>query len=147
MSQDAVLAELGIIRWLPRAGVRFPGAPVSDGEAGDTGVKDEAVGVSGSRLLTAAAPRASQPAPRDLCFQVDATTAEEQALLEGIIKATVGLREGVRVGFCMLSDSAAALHVLRLDGKALPTLAAMIANPSLKRPLWEAIKAAVARLP
>lgn len=150
VSRQAVLAELGIPQWRARPGVPFPGAPVP---AVTTARLPAEVGDM-PRLLQAE-PEAPLPpvveptqAAVDLCLHADAHGAEEIKLLERMAEAVRGLQPGLRVTTAGLQDPPIQGAVaVRLDGEGLPSLAAMAADPALKRPVWQALKDAVARLP
>ncbi|MEW6446005.1 MAG: hypothetical protein ACOZAQ_03800 [Pseudomonadota bacterium] len=140
---EVILSELGIPVWRARPGVAFPGAPGMP----------ETQAFSGEAALAMSLPPASAGGlpdalpTLDLCLYAQAVHPDEVELLEGILKAAQGLREGLRVGCRALEDrDVDARASLRLDGLALPGVAAMLADPSLKRPVWAAVKAAVAAL-
>ncbi|MEW6764971.1 MAG: hypothetical protein AB1344_04160 [Pseudomonadota bacterium] len=136
LSRDAVLAELGIPQWRVRTGVIFPGLP--EYSASDLSTMPEASIAPAVDVV---------PLPSDLCLYADAWTAAENELLERMLQAVRGLREGLRLECHALSGADVPARVLvRLDGQALPTPAAMVADPSLKRPVWAALQAAVASL-
>jgi hypothetical protein len=89
----------------------------------------------------------AQPLAVDICLYADAHHAAEVALLERIVEAVRGLRAGLRVATVGLDAPPIPAHVaVCLDGRSLPSLTAMAADPALKRPVWQALKDAVARL-
>ena len=154
VSRQAALAELGIPHWRARPGVSFPGAPVP---AADLSVPVQEV-VSTEAALpvdepVAMAPVAAEttapvPPSVDLCLHADAHGPDQIELLERMAEAVRGLREGLKVATAGLQDQPIRGAVaVRLDGGALPSLEAMASDPSLKRPVWQALKDAVARLP
>lgn len=148
LSREAVLAELGIVQWRARPGIAFPGGPVQDrGEAPLLPRVDPSVGAArGGDVTVAQAP--SEPQIVDILLQAEAATAAERELLQRMTEAVRGLRPGLRVASAGLADASLQARVsVRLDGEGLPGLAAMVADPALKRPVWQALKDAVARLP
>lgn len=148
LSREAVLAELGIVQWRARSGIAFPGGPVQDrGEAPLPQQVDPSVGVAcGGDVTVAETP--SGPQVVDILLHAEAVTAAEAQLLARMAEAVRGLRADLQVATAGLTDTSLQGRVsLRLDGVGLPTLAAMMADPALKRPVWQALKDAVARLP
>ncbi|HER20023.1 MAG TPA: hypothetical protein ENO14_03150 [Chromatiales bacterium] len=149
VSRHAALAELGIPQWRARPGVAFPGAPVP---AAETACLPAEGDVPAERLAEPEAPlrpvaEPAQPAV-DLCLHADAHGPQEIELLERMADAVRGLQPGLRVATAGLQDQPIQGAVaVRLDGEGLPSLAAMAADPALKRPVWQALKDAVARLP
>ncbi|MFZ5466297.1 MAG: hypothetical protein ACOZAI_03450 [Pseudomonadota bacterium] len=149
VSRDAVLAELGIPGWRARPGVSFPGGPavvadISPFAEAPRAVPVEPAAVTASSLVSRETPR---PQAVDICLHADAHDADEAELLERMAEAVRGLREGLRVATAGLQDQP--IHgavAVRMDGDGLPSLAAMAADPALKRPVWHALKDAVARL-
>jgi len=148
--RDAVLAELGIPSWRARPDVSFPGgavvvAEISSSVEPPTAVLLEPAAVTSAPLTPGEAPEARAV---DICLHADVHDADEAALLERMAEAVRGLREGLRVTTAGLQDPPVHGAVaVRLDGEGLPSLAAMVADPTLKRPVWRALKDAVARLP
>ncbi|MGB9670696.1 MAG: hypothetical protein ACPLXR_06055 [Halothiobacillaceae bacterium] len=146
--REAVLAELGIPRWRVRPGIAFPGGPVQDrGEAPCLPRVGPSAGAAcGGDVTVAQAP--SEPQVVDILLQAEAATAAEVELLARMAEAVRGLRPGLRVATAAFADASLRGRVsVRLDGAGLPSLAAMVADPALKRPVWQALKDAVARLP
>ena len=150
VSRHAALAELGIPQWRARPGVAFPGAPVP---AAETARLPAEAGDMPRVLLDepeAPLPPVAEPAQPavDLCLHADAHGPQEIELLERMADAVRGLQPGLRVATAGLQDQPIQGAVaVRLDGEGLPSLAAMAADPALKRPVWQALKDAVARLP
>jgi hypothetical protein len=146
--REAVLAELGIPRWRARPGIAFPGGPVQDrGEAPLLQPHDPAVGVACGGDDTAVRDTSGAQAV-DILLQAEAATVAEVELLARMAEAVRGLRPGLRVATAGLTDQTLQGRVsVRLDGEGLPSLAAMMADPALKRPVWQALKDVVARLP
>ncbi|MEW6692888.1 MAG: hypothetical protein AB1340_08645 [Pseudomonadota bacterium] len=144
LAREAVLAELGIPRWRARPGIAFPGGPVQEGgEAPPLQPLDPPVGAA--RGGDDAAP---EPQFVDILLQAEAASPAEVELLARMAEAVRGLRPGLRVATAAFADSSLQGRVsVRLDGEGLPGLAAMVADPALKRPVWQALKDAVARLP
>jgi hypothetical protein len=90
----------------------------------------------------------SGPQVVDILLLAEAATAAEVELLARMAEAVRGLRPGLQVGTAGFVDASQQGRVsVRLDGEGLPSLAAMVADPALKRPVWQALKDAVARLP
>jgi len=141
LPREALLAELGIPRWRARPGVAFPGAPAPTVAEVP---RDQALVTQDMPVTEPMEVVAPEPV-LDLCVHARVSSPSEAALLENILQAARGLREGLRVGGCPWDDAQARTRVL-LDGHVLPSLTAMAADPSLKRPVWAAIKAAVASL-
>lgn len=148
LSREAVLAELGIPLWRARPGIAFPGGPVQDrGEAPLQPWGDSPAGAACGGD-DAAIPVTPEPQRVDILLQAEATTAEEAELLARMAEAVRGLRSGLQVATAGFEDASLQGRVsVRLDGEGLPTLAAMVADPACKRPVWLALKDAVARLP
>lgn len=149
-SREAVLAELGIPQWRVRPGVSFPGAPMLAVHATPSVEEAEPVRLAEPVVPLPVAAEVAEPAHPavDLCLYADAHDPAELELLERMADAVRGLREGLRVVTAGLRDQP--IHgavTVRLDGEGLPSLAAMAADPDLKRPVWRALKDAVARLP
>lgn len=147
LSRSAVLAELGIPQWRERPGVSFPGAP---GPAPDAALPAEDAVPVQKDGPEAPVPSVAAPVhpPVDLCLHADAHGPEEAELLERMADAVRGLHDGLRVATAGLQDQPIQGAVaVRLDGEVLPSLAAMAADPTLKRPVWQVLKDAVARLP
>lgn len=143
LGREAMLAELGIPQWRARPGVAFPGAPVA------TPSEAAPVEPQVSHDATPVAPRVeAAPEPvLDLCVHARASSPGETELLENILQAARGLKDGLRVDARPLDETQAEARTrVVLDGQALPSLAAMAGDPSLKRPVWAAIKSAVAAL-
>ncbi|MFZ5536044.1 MAG: hypothetical protein ACOZAP_01000 [Pseudomonadota bacterium] len=146
LSREAVLAELGIPRWRARPGVAFPGGPVQD-RAPCLPRVDPSVGAACGGDV-AVVRDTSGPQVVDILLLAEAATAAEVELLARMAEAVRGLRPGLQVGTAGFVDASQQGRVsVRLDGEGLPSLAAMVADPALKRPVWQALKDAVARLP
>ncbi|MGK0673619.1 MAG: hypothetical protein ABWU16_03025 [Halothiobacillaceae bacterium] len=145
---EVVLAELGIVQWRARPDIAFPGGPPVQ-ECGETSLLqrgDPSVGVAwGGDVRGEQAP--SEPQIVDILLQAEAVTAAERELLQRMIEAVRGLRPGLRVASAGPAETSLQGKVsVRLDGQGLPDLAAMLADPALKRPVWQALKDAVACL-
>jgi len=140
----ALLAELGIVQWRARPGQVFPGAGVAyvmpevvaEAEAKALGVPPD---------LSAAQPGAEPVL--DLCIYANTASEAEVELLARIIQAVHGLRGALRIQSLGLDapQQPAQAH-LRLDDVSFPSPASMLAQPSAKRVLWQALQEAVARL-
>lgn len=144
LSMDAVLAELGIPRWRARPGVDFPGAP----ECFVTTLSDtEALEIVALPLEAEPESSPVQVPAADIYLCADVGSAQEAALLEGIVSAARQLSAVVRVESLPLgAQPESTARQIRLDDLALPSLAAMLRDPSLKRPVWAALKQAVVSL-
>ena len=145
LSTDAVLAELGIPQWRARSGVEFPGTPeglvtpLSGAEAQNTVVVPHEVAPE--------APPAQVASAVDIYLCADVGSSQEDELLESILNAVRQLSPGIRVErFPLDAQAGATVRQIRLDDIALPSLAAMLHDPSLKRPVWAALKEAVTSL-
>lgn len=148
LSREALLVGLGIVQWRARPGIAFPGGPVQDcGEVPLLQRVDPSVGAAcGGDVKVAQA--SSEARVVDILLQAEAATAAERELLQRMIEAVRGLRPGLRVASAGLADASLQARVsVRLDGEGLPGLADMVADPALKRPVWQDLKDAVARLP
>lgn len=126
MNREGVLASLGIPLWQARPGVAFPGGPAM--EARHAAPEDKALAAA-------------------ICLHADALDAGQAELLERIMKAACELRAGLKVVIARLDEpTPAGALALRLDDGALPSLGSMLHDPTLKRPVWLALKEALARL-
>jgi len=68
--------------------------------------------------------------------------------LARIIQAVHGLRAGLHIVQSALDAQPPSAHALmRLDDVSFPSPATMLAQPSSKRSLWQALQDIVARLP
>lgn len=147
LTRHAILAELGIPQWRTRPGAAFPGAPEFAADA-SLPVAMEALPVPKDVPEATVPPVAEAVHPGvDICLHADAHGPDQVELLERMAEAVRGLQQGLRVATAGLQDQP--IHgavAVRLDGEALPSLAAMAADPALKRPVWQALKDAVARL-
>ncbi|MGC8733063.1 MAG: hypothetical protein ACP5RC_12535, partial [Halothiobacillaceae bacterium] len=125
-----------------------PGGPVQDrGEAPCLPRVDPSVGVACGGD-DAVVQDTSGPQVVDILLLAEAATAAEVELLARMAEAVRGLRPGLQVATAGFVDASQQGRVsVRLDGAGLPSLAAMVADPALKRPVWQALKDAVARLP
>lgn len=134
------MAELGIVRW--RA--RVERACAVTGE-----LSGEQPGVMQGVTALAASSAGLVEAPFDLCFHADACDAAEAELLGNIIQGVRDrLRSDLRIeSFALHAARAHASVHFRLDDVDFPSLATMLAQPSSKRALWQALQEAVARLP
>ncbi len=84
----------------------------------------------------------------DMVICADTRSEAEAEQLARIIQAVHGLRAGLHIEHCALDAPPPPAHaLLRLDDAAFPSPATMLAQPSSKRPLWQALQDAVARLP
>ncbi len=83
----------------------------------------------------------------DLCLYANTASEAEAELLARIIQAVHGLRGALRIESLGLDapQQPAQAH-LRLDDVSFPSPASMLAHPSAKRVLWQALQEAVARL-
>ena len=140
-AQVAVLSELGIVSWRARPGKTFPGA-------GLPGVEDDSAHAE-SEAVSAHAPVASvMDVAADLVVLADTHSEAEVEQLARIIQAVHGLRAGLHIVQSALDAPPPTAHVLvRLDDVSFPSPATMLAQPSSKRPLWQALQDMVARLP
>lgn len=148
LSREAVLAELGIVQWRARPSLTFPGGPQQNRselallQLSDPSAKAACDG-SVSVIRDISGPQAV-----DILLHAEAVTAAEAELLARMAEAVRGLRPGLQVATTGLADTSLRGRVsVRLDGVSLPTLAAILADPARKRPVWQALKEAVARLP
>ena len=142
--QAALLAELGIVQWRARPGQVFPGAGLAYVMPAVV-VEAEAEPLSVPSDLSVAQPSV-EPA-LDLCIYANTASEAEAELLARIIQAVHGLRGALRIESLSLdaSQQPAQAH-LRLDDVSFPSPASMLAQPSAKRVLWQALQEAVARL-
>lgn len=152
LARETVLAGLGLIRWRARPGVAFPGGPAAWASGGAAQECGAAPLLQPPDLPGGAACGGDDAVPEpqvvDVLLQAEAATAAEAELLARMAEAVRGLRPGLRVAAGGLADASLQGRVsVRLDGEGLPSLAAMVADPALKRPVWQALKDAVAHLP
>jgi hypothetical protein len=138
----AILDELGIVRWRARPGQAFPGA-------GLRGVSEDAPNELLCRVDKHRASTEPQAAtPFDLCLYANTHSEAEAELLARIIHAAQGLRGDLRMEHHLLDAPQQFAHAqVRLDDVDLPSPATMLLDASSKRRVWQALQAAVARLP
>ena len=133
-AQVAVLNELGIVAWRARPGRAFPGAGLQAVEGGDsvrTESESVAVDASAVRVMDMAA---------DLVVLADTHSEAEAEQLARIIQAVQGLRAGLHIEQHGLDAQPPFAHAfVRLDDVSFPSPATMLAQPSSKRPLWQAL--------
>ena len=138
-SQAAVLAELGIVQWRARPGQAFPGA-------GAYAMPELVAEVAGAQPAVHAAQAGVEPV-LDVCIYANTTCEAEVELLARIIQAVHALRGALRIESMGLdAPRQAAQAQLRLDDVSFPSPTSMLASPSSKRVLWQALQEAVARL-
>lgn len=148
-AQVAVLSELGIVAWLARPGQAFPGAGVFAGDVA------ESVTLAEMSQEARAPESASVVEPRldlpeiDLCLYANTASKAEAELLARILLAVQErLRGDLRIQHLALNTPQPPAHAhLRLDDVDLPSPAAMLADASSKRRVWQALQDTVARLP
>ena len=136
----ALLSELGIVQWRARSGVAFPGAAARP-------VSDEAPACADTVHVKIAV---DVPAPVrvDMVICADTHSEAEAELLARIISAVHDKRSGLHIEHCALDADVPGTHALfRLDDLSFASPATMLAQPSSKRPLWQALQDAVGRLP
>lgn len=139
-ARSVLLAELGIVQWRARPGRMFPGAGVQ-AAAEETLVCEESESVAVSADVSASIVV-------DMVICADTHSEAEVEQLARIIQAVHGLRAGLRIVHCALQAQPPAAHVLLLlDDASFPSPATMLAQPASKRPLWQSLQDAVARLP
>jgi len=138
----AVLSELGIVAWRARPGQAFPGAGLQVVDTYDSVPAEsetDAFDMPAVSVMDMAA---------DLVVLADTHSEAEAEQLARIIQAVHGLRAGLHIEQYVLDAPPPSAHALvRLDDVSFPSPATMLAQPSSKRPLWQALQDIVARLP
>jgi len=142
-AQVAVLSELGIVPWRARPGQAFPGAGAFTGNAvSDVTIAEVSQEVSAPEPAPAVEPRL------DLCLYASTASEAEAELLARILHAVQGLRGDLRMQHHALNTPQPLAYAhLRLDDVDLPSPAAMLADASSKRRVWQVLQDTVARLP
>ena len=139
--QAALLAELGIVQWRARPGQIFPGAGAY------AMLNVEFVNELPSIALDSNVVQLGVEPLFDVCIYANTALDAEAELLARIIQAAHGLRGALRIQSVSLDtpQQPAQAH-LRLDDVNFPSPASMLAQPSTKRVLWQALQETVARL-
>ncbi|MGD9889037.1 MAG: hypothetical protein AB7S56_07215 [Halothiobacillaceae bacterium] len=140
-NQAALLAELGILQWRARPGRIFPGAGAYAMPHAEVVVEQPIVRPDSNVAQTNIEPLF------DVCIYAHTASTAEAELLARIIQAAHGLRGELRIQSLGLDapQPPAQAH-LRLDDVDFPSPASMLAQPSTKRVLWQALQETVGRL-
>ena len=129
------------MQWRARPGRVFPGAGAYAMPHAEAALEQPIVRPDSNGVQAGVEPLF------DVCIYAHTASTAEAELLARIIQAVHGLRGALRIQSLRLDapQPSAQAH-LRLDDVSFPSPASMVAQPSTKRVLWQALQETVGRL-